>query len=232
MSLEIALQKVIKDWLLEGKSRNLKSLSRQTDLSYPTIRRIYKLEGQPLITTVVRVLNVCLGTADKTKGFLTEWMPDYSAYLDHDADSNTVYIPVQNANPFHVAIVRDVTFSSLTKQALLEKHGLSAVPALEQLLSSGVLVEINNVIELKHYSTYIPTQEFAKESAKQIAENTDINLQGNIIDTSFELLTLEDSRDLYNAFLDFKAELARLKAKKIKGGGTKKIAYSINLTMY
>ncbi|RYZ89020.1 MAG: hypothetical protein EOP04_07950 [Proteobacteria bacterium] len=231
MTLEMAVQKVIRDWLASSKSRTLRSLSRKTGLSYATVRRMESAEVSSHPSTISKVLEVTLGTVEKVRGFMVEWMPTQLSFMSSDED-NGVFANLSNPDPLHVAIIREVTFENQTFAALEMKFGIAASFAIKELMDKKVLKIVDGQVRHESENRHFTGFAFAREVAVQTADITSEHVPGTVLHSGYDLMTQENYLEAYDLFIKFRADIEKLRNKPSVGPKCKKIAFSINMTQY
>ncbi len=63
------LAKYVERWIAQGPRRSLQTLSRNTHIPYPTLRRIMQREGEPNLDTVLTLLNL-IATLEEAMDYL------------------------------------------------------------------------------------------------------------------------------------------------------------------
>lgn len=230
MKLETAVQKVIRDWLEGGKNRSLKSMSRKTGLSYPTVRRIERAEGQPQHASVIKILEVALGSAERIQNFLLEFMPEYVPVVAEKAKIGLGYISARSNSPVHVSIFRELGFGSRAIDSLVEKFGPSTAAAVSDLIADGLAIQEEGVV--KSTEVRVTNVDFTREAIHQMADHLDFNLPGNEGDFAHLDLNLAGAQAIHEAVCELKLKLAKIRANSDYQGGSKKVAFSVLMTMY
>ncbi len=230
MNLEMALQKVISEWLSEKKGRSLRLLARKSGLSYPTIFRMSKAEGSFQNPNILRVIQLIFVKAEQVRGFVAEWMPESLPLADEFAKAGVQFVNVSQVSPLMVRIARDVAFKDMDEKSLLERYGSSGANALEKLVENGILEKSGNKITLSSREQSVSSQEYTREAIKQNSEELDLNLPGHFAVATIDGLNLEGSIAIYNLVENFALNLAKLRLDPAYKGD-KKVAVSALMTL-
>ncbi|RYZ81111.1 MAG: hypothetical protein EOP04_24630 [Proteobacteria bacterium] len=209
MSLEMALQKVIHEWLSKKNGRSLRGLSRKTGLSYPTIHRMSKADGPFLSGNILKVIQTIYVHPQLVRNFVVEWMPDSLPLADANAKSGKQFVSVSQASPLMVKVWRDICFRSRDEMYLVEKYGDVVLPVIERLCDSKLFSKVDGLVTLASNQQHVNSTEFAREGIKQNADELDLSEAGHYAITSSDGVNSEGAQATFKLLekfiIDFEA---------------------------
>lgn len=231
MKLELELQKVMAQWLSEKKGRSLRLLSRKSGLSYPTILRMSKADGSFINANILKVLQALFPKAKDFRVFVSDHMPEYLELADEYSKADVQFVSPNQVSPIMVRIWRELCFGSCTEDEIFKIFGMSGKMAVERLVESKIVIRNEGKLELAHEAQHMNSIEFIRELIKQVADNLDFNVRGNIAHLANEGLNLQGSIAAYELVEKFVLDINKIRLNP-EFKGDRKVAISALMTIF
>lgn len=132
----------IERWLAQGPRRSLQTLSRNTHIPYPTLRRIMQREGEPTLDTVLTLLNL-VATLDEAMDYL-KYNKAVKQFYEKISSQTTLAKPevlerFSGKDAFWILCL-GLTLGA-TRERVQNLLGLSGLAILDEMVAEGLLKE-------------------------------------------------------------------------------------------
>lgn len=187
-------------------------------------------KGAPNGETILRLLLAIVSVEDM-HGFVQKHLPHLTPYTKALTEFGG-----KIAKPFavtrkHCEVLLELSFNPCTRERLVDKFGLNAEPAVQDLIAIDLVACADGVCSLTANDIYVASQQFAIELSRLMLDNLDINRKGNMILSHSATLSLEAAREIYRIME--KAQNDALKIlKNPENNGNERVAVSLAMTMY
>ena len=196
MSWTTEVSSIIKGWLSERSSRNVRLLERRTDISYSTIRRMIKGEQETSFESAVPVLSVIMSPQDLTN--LVKKHFGQFDYLWRSIEENTaVFVADTSEIEWHAIDIPILalagTSEGVSKSKLNFEFGRLADERVNYLVANGLLRVVDDRILAMSEEWRDPSPKSMAKQAAIRANSYDVNKIGDF--GTIGTITLEASDD-------------------------------------
>lgn len=231
MSMTESLREAIAAWLKEKPRRNLSSLSRQSNVSYSTLRRIANAGSNTTDDTALKIADVVMQDHD-LKAFAWRWMPAMAKVRTD--------IAYKASSPEKEELLRDLLVDRrLTPILLLASHregtnyeevkacfGEDKAQRFNSLVADGVFTECHTAQGFRNWKLVEDIGSVNLELARDILSTmaqispllNDEVANASLAHVAWESVNLETALEIFHAGVDYMRTVTTLVSDKANRG--------------